>query len=187
MWREALEQVTDMMVMEPYGGHDGKHLQMPCRNVVPKPLQKPHPPLWMACTRRESIRLAVRLGLGALSFAFVDAAEAKRWAEEYYTIFRRECSPIGYAVNPNVAMVTPFFCHEDEAVARERAIEGFQFFQFALSYYYGHGTHRPGRSDLWEQFQKLRPALPTRQLGIGTPRQLRDHLLGFAEAGIDQV
>jgi hypothetical protein len=28
---------------------------MPCRNVLPKPFQKPHPPIWLACSRRETI------------------------------------------------------------------------------------------------------------------------------------
>lgn len=187
MWLEAVEQVANMMVMEPYPGWRGKYFSMPCRNVVPKPVQKPHPPMWMACTNRESIRVAARLGLGVLSFAFVDFAEARRWVEEYYTILRDECTPIGHAINPNVAMVSPFYCHEDENVAQERAIEGAQFFQFTLSYYYGFGRHVPGRSNLWEQFLAAKSSLPTRQLGIGSPRQLSEYLRGFADAGVDQV
>jgi alkanesulfonate monooxygenase SsuD/methylene tetrahydromethanopterin reductase-like flavin-dependent oxidoreductase (luciferase family) len=187
MWLEAVEHAAHMMVMEPYPGHQGKYFSMPCRNVVPKPVQKPHPPLWMACTSRESIRTAARLGLGVLSFAFVDFAEARTWVEEYYSLISTECTPIGYSINPNIAMVSPFYCHEDETVARDRAIEGAQFFQFSLSYYYGFGHHAPGRSDLWEQFVEARPSLPKRQLGIGTPAQLREYLYGFADAGVDQV
>jgi hypothetical protein len=141
----------------------------------------------MACTNRDSIRTAARLGMGVLSFAFVDFAEARKWVEEYYTIISTECTPIGYSINPNIAMVSPFYCHEDEAVARERAIEGAQFFQFSLSYYYGFGHHAPGRSNLWEKFVAARPTLPKRQLGIGTPTQLREYLYGFADAGVDQV
>ncbi len=36
----------------------------PPRNVVPKPLQKPHPPLWVACSRRETIHLATAIERG---------------------------------------------------------------------------------------------------------------------------
>lgn len=187
MWLEAVEQAAHMMVMEPYPGYEGRHFSMPCRNIVPKPVQKPHPPLWMACTNRESIRTAARLGLGVLSFAFVDFDEARRWVEEYYSIISTNCTPIGYSINPNIAMVSPFFCHEDENVARERAIEGAQFFQYSLSYYYGFGQHSPGRSNLWEQFLAARPDLPKRQLGIGTPSQLREYLHGFADAGVDEI
>ena len=57
-WDEALDVVTRMFVEEPFAGYDGRFLTMPIRNVVPKPKQKPHPPLWVACSRRETIRLA---------------------------------------------------------------------------------------------------------------------------------
>ena len=50
--------------------------QMPPRNVVPKPIQKPHPPLWVACSRRETILFAARNGLGALTFSFVEPEDA---------------------------------------------------------------------------------------------------------------
>jgi alkanesulfonate monooxygenase SsuD/methylene tetrahydromethanopterin reductase-like flavin-dependent oxidoreductase (luciferase family) len=71
-----------MMVMTPYPGFEGKYFSMPCRNVVPKPLQKPHPPIWVACSNRETIKLAAQLGVGALTFAFVDPAKAKQWVDD---------------------------------------------------------------------------------------------------------
>jgi len=42
-WEEALGVVTRMFVEEPFAGVDGRFVSMPQRNVVPKPLQKPHP------------------------------------------------------------------------------------------------------------------------------------------------
>ena len=54
-WLEAVEQTCNMMAMEPYPGYEGKYFSMPCRNVVPKPTQRPHPPLWVACSNRETI------------------------------------------------------------------------------------------------------------------------------------
>ena len=76
-WEEALDVVTRMMVEEPFAGDDGRFVTMPPRNVVPKPVQKPHPPLWVACSRRETIRLAAEKGIGALSFSFVEPEEAQ--------------------------------------------------------------------------------------------------------------
>src|SRR6266705_1159881 len=52
---EAAEQIANMMVMTPYPGFEGRSFSFPCRNVVPKPMQKPHPPMWMACTNRDTI------------------------------------------------------------------------------------------------------------------------------------
>ena len=59
-WAEGVDVATRMMVEEPFAGYDGRCVKMPIRNVVPKPKQKPHPPLWVACSRRETIRLRPR-------------------------------------------------------------------------------------------------------------------------------
>jgi alkanesulfonate monooxygenase SsuD/methylene tetrahydromethanopterin reductase-like flavin-dependent oxidoreductase (luciferase family) len=188
-WIEAVEQVANMMAMDPYPGYEGRFFSMPCRNVVPKPIQKPHPPIWVACSNRETIHLAARLGIGALTFAFVDPAEARKWVSEYREILENECVPIGHAVNPNIAMVTGFSCHENEEEARRRGEDGFRFFGFGLGHHYIFGTHKPGRTDIWKDFEKARPLLPEAgaNRGIGTPDQLREHLAAFEETGVDQV
>jgi len=189
MWTEAIEQCLNMMVMNPYPGFEGKYFSMPCRNVVPKPMQRPHPPVWVACSNRETIKLAARCGIGALTFAFVDPAEAKHWVDDYYRIFREECVPIGHAVNPNVAMVTGFSLHHDREEAARRGEDGFRFFGYALAHHYIFGEHQPGRTDIWANFEKARPALPPAgaNRGIGTPVDLRQHLAAFEAAGVDQV
>ena len=76
MWDDALDAITRMFVEEPFAGWNGEFFRMPPRNVVPKPFQKPHPPLWVACSRRETIHLAARNGIGALSFSFVEPEDA---------------------------------------------------------------------------------------------------------------
>ena len=102
----------------------GRFVDMPPRNVVPKPKQKPHPPLWVACSRRDTILLAARKGLGALSFSFVEPEQAKEWVDQYYALIASdECVPAGFAVNPQVAVVLPFMVHPDEETAIERGID----------------------------------------------------------------
>ncbi|HYM32853.1 MAG TPA: LLM class flavin-dependent oxidoreductase [Candidatus Cybelea sp.] len=189
MWTETVEQCLNMMVMNPYPGFEGKYFSMPCRNIVPKPLQKPHPPVWVACSNRETIKLAARLGIGALTFAFVDPAEAKQWVDDYYRIFKEECVPIGHAINPNVAMVSGFSVHRDAAEAKRRGEDGFRFFGYALAHHYIFGEHKPGRTDIWANFERARHALPAAgaNRGIGTPEDLRQHLRTFEDAGVDQV
>src|SRR5881392_2451772 len=99
-WEEALGAVARMMVEEPFAGIDGRHVQMPPRNVMPKSKQKPHPPLWVACSRRDTILLAARKGLGALSFSFIEPEDAREWVDEYYAILEsEECVPAGFSVN----------------------------------------------------------------------------------------
>ncbi len=201
MYLEATEQICNLMAMDPYPGYEGEYFSMPCRNLVPKPVQKPHPPLWVACSNRETIKMAARLGMGALTFAFNDPAEAKHWVDDYYSIIESdECVPIGHAVNANIAMVTSFSLHHDLQTALDRGREGFQFFQYALANLYVFGEHTPGRTDIWAQYQRDKDTHPmfaaSRERsvagpmpvgGIGTPDTLREHLRGFEESGVDQV
>jgi alkanesulfonate monooxygenase SsuD/methylene tetrahydromethanopterin reductase-like flavin-dependent oxidoreductase (luciferase family) len=210
-WEEALDAVTRMFVEEPFAGYDGRFLKMPPRNVVPKPLQKPHPPVWVACSRRETIHLAAQKGIGALSFSFIEPAEAKQWVDDYYrTIVSPECVPAGFAMNPNLAVVMPLLCHDDEETAIERGLDGGHFFGYSLAHYYVFGQHRPGRTVIWDEFQQNRSRfgfdrdiasrtgqplgaqLMEQGLGalrgaIGTPGQIRTLLEGYEAAGVDQV
>jgi alkanesulfonate monooxygenase SsuD/methylene tetrahydromethanopterin reductase-like flavin-dependent oxidoreductase (luciferase family) len=189
-----------MLAMDPYPGFEGKYFSMPCRNIVPKSVQKPHPPVWVACSNRETIKMAARLGIGALTFAFVDPLEAKHWVDEYYNIIRSdECVPIGHSVNANICMVTSFSLHQDRQTAIERGLEGFEFFGYALGSLYGFGEHKPGRTNLFEEFREARNkrleenpidfvnALTAERGGIGTPADMRVHLKKFEDVGVDQV
>jgi alkanesulfonate monooxygenase SsuD/methylene tetrahydromethanopterin reductase-like flavin-dependent oxidoreductase (luciferase family) len=196
---EAAEQIANMMVLEPYPGFEGKSFSMPCRNVLPKPVQKPHPPIWMACTNRETIKVAASLGVGALAFSFVDPEEARTWSTIYYDIIRSEaCVPLGWTVNANIAMVSAFSIHRDRAEAIRRGQEGFEFFGYALNALVAQDTV-PGRTRLWPDFQQKRGDKTDRLIaaaaehnagqaaGIGTPEDMRRHLLGYQEAGVDQI
>jgi alkanesulfonate monooxygenase SsuD/methylene tetrahydromethanopterin reductase-like flavin-dependent oxidoreductase (luciferase family) len=196
---EAAEQIANMMVLEPYPGFEGRSFSMPCRNVLPKPVQKPHPPMWMACTNRETIKIAASLGLGALAFSFVNPEEARTWSTIYYDIIESEqCVPLGHSVNANIAMVSAFSIHEDRAEAIRRGQEGFEFFGYALNALVAQDTV-PGRTRLYPDFLKKRGDKTDRLIaaaaehnagqaaGIGTPEDMRRHLRGFQEAGVDQI
>ena len=187
MWLESVRETAKMMVQSPYSGCEGKYFSIPSRNIVPKPVQKPHPPIWVACSSRETIQCAARLGIGALTFAFVDPDEAKSWVDEYYEIFQKECIPIGQAVNPNVAMVTGFSCHEKEEIAIDRSLEGFRFFMYALNHFYFNGSHIPGKTNIWQAYKAANQPIVEGRGGIGSPSQIRDHLFKFEQAGVDQV
>ena len=210
-WTEALDAVTRMFVETPFAGHRGEFFEMPIRNVVPKPLQKPHPPLWVACSRRDTIHLAATKGIGALSFSFVEPAEAKEWVDDYYrTLQSEDCVPGGFAVNPQVACVLPMMVHQDEETAIERGLDGGHFFGYSLGHYYAFGQHKPGRTDLWQEFQDRRSqfgfdrgiASQTGQVlgaqmlergigslrgAIGTPEQVRQLIRGYQDAGVDTL
>src|SRR4051794_34137031 len=211
-WDEALDAVTRMFVEEPFAGYDGEFMKMPPRNVVPKPMQKPHPPLWVACSRRDTILLAAEKGIGALTFAFIDPEEARTWVAEYEHTLAEKCVPVGFNVNPQVACVSPMMMHADESEAIRRGVEGANFFGYSLGHFYVFGKHSPGTTDVWSEYvdrraaqgfdpEAIAQAVRDERLGakvaggdstglrgcIGTPDQVREYLRRYEEAGVDQV
>jgi alkanesulfonate monooxygenase SsuD/methylene tetrahydromethanopterin reductase-like flavin-dependent oxidoreductase (luciferase family) len=211
-WLEGLEVAVRCMAETPFTGVEGKYVTMPPRNVIPKPVQKPHPPLWVACSRRETILLAAQKGIGALTFAFIDPEEAVNWVTEYERTFTEQCVPVGFAVNPQVACVSPMMLHHDEDEAIRRGAEGSNFFGYSLAHFYVFGEHKPGKTDVWAEYLERRSAqgydpeavaaavkadaLGAKQAAgdttglrgsVGTPQQVREYLRRFEEAGVDQV
>jgi alkanesulfonate monooxygenase SsuD/methylene tetrahydromethanopterin reductase-like flavin-dependent oxidoreductase (luciferase family) len=211
-WLEGLEVAVRCMAETPFTGVDGRYVTMPPRNVIPKPVQKPHPPLWVACSRRDTILLAAQKGMGALTFAFIDPEEAVSWVTEYERTFTDECVPVGFDVNPQVACVSPMMMHHDEAEAIRRGAEGSNFFGYSLGHFYVFGEHQPAKTDVWAEYVERRAAqgydpeavaaaLEAEALGakqaagdttglrgsVGTPAQVREYLRRFEEAGVDQV
>jgi alkanesulfonate monooxygenase SsuD/methylene tetrahydromethanopterin reductase-like flavin-dependent oxidoreductase (luciferase family) len=211
MWEDALDAIARMFVEEPFAGWDSEWMHMPPRNVVPKPAQKPHPPLWVACSRRQTIHTAARKGIGALSFSFIEPEDAGAWVEDYYRILASdECVPAGFAVNASVAVALPMMCHQDEGTAIERGIDGAHFFGYSLAHYYGMGRHAPGVTNVWDEFQQRRDqvgfarsvvraedaplGIQLMQHGIGslrgaigTPRQVSELIERYEAVGVDQI
>lgn len=211
MWLEGLEVAIRCMTEVPFTGVEGQYVSMPPRNVVPKPVQKPHPPLWVACSRRETILLAAEKGIGALTFAFIDPEEAVHWITDYEKTLAEQCVPVGRAVNANVACVTPMMCARTEEEAVARGVEGGNFFGYSLGHYYVFGDHSPGHTDVWAEYIEKRAevgyspevasAVRDERLGAkiaagdttglrgatGTPDQIREYLRRFEEAGVDQL
>jgi alkanesulfonate monooxygenase SsuD/methylene tetrahydromethanopterin reductase-like flavin-dependent oxidoreductase (luciferase family) len=191
MMLEGFRIAIRMLVEDPFTGADGRYIQVPSRNVVPKPVQKPHPPLWMACSRRESILQAARLGVGALTFSFVDPGQAQQWVKDYYKTLEEECEPIGYAINPQVAVTCPFLCDRDAKHLELVGMENYGFFIYGLGHYSFFGAHRPGETDIWDEYKtnphEFAPPDGRIQDAVGTPEMLRTRLREFEDVGIDQV
>ena len=75
VWDEALRVICDLFTNDLFPGHKGKYYDIPARKLVPKPLQKPHPPLWVAGTNASTFEMAARTGLGILGFTAMPPAE----------------------------------------------------------------------------------------------------------------
>ena len=96
-------------------------------------MQKPHPPLWVACSNIQTIGKAGEWGMGALGFTFVTPEAARAWVHKYYNNLLNNSKKLtDYPSNPNVAMVSGFMCAATDEEAEAKAA-GWTFFIFALS------------------------------------------------------
>jgi alkanesulfonate monooxygenase SsuD/methylene tetrahydromethanopterin reductase-like flavin-dependent oxidoreductase (luciferase family) len=190
VWEDAVRATLPMFWEEGWEYH-GEYFDFPLRNVIPKPRQSPHPPLWVACSQLETIRMAGRRGMGALGFSFVSPESARAWCHAYYHAFLHDQQKLcDYQTNANIAVVAPFMCCETDEEA-EQKMDGWSFFQFALILYNKEGPFEPGTVDLWERYQEWRTTgdgagLPFTGL-VGSPATVRARLREFERSHIDQV
>lgn len=189
VWEDAVRCLLPMFWREGWA-YDGPYFKFPLRNVVPKPLQRPHPPLWVACSQMETIRMAGRRGMGALAFQFLNADSARAWVHAYYNAFTRELDKLtDYQTNPNLAIVAGFMCAPTDEEA-ERLADGWTFFQFCLAFYGKNGPIVPGTLSLWDEYERWRASGDGKNNGtslIGSPATLRARLREFEAGHIDQI
>ena len=124
--------------------YHGEFFDFPLRNVVPKPHQKPHPPLWVACSQLDTIEMAGRAGPGRARLPVRLGRSGPRLGERLLQRVHQAARPAraDYQTNPNIAVVSQFMCAPTDEEARARA-DGSTFFQFALALLQHQG---PGRS-----------------------------------------
>jgi alkanesulfonate monooxygenase SsuD/methylene tetrahydromethanopterin reductase-like flavin-dependent oxidoreductase (luciferase family) len=127
LWEEALEMIVGAWTQDVFE-HRGPRFDFPPRRVLPKPLQQPHPPLWVASTSPESHELAGSRGLGLLSFTLgvppEDLAERLRLYRKGLSVAK----PIGKFVNQRAATFTMVHCAETTAEAMATARDSFQWY-----------------------------------------------------------
>jgi len=189
-WEEAVGAIIPMFRRDSWEFH-GQYYDFPARNVVPKPLQKPHPPLWVACSNIRTIGEAGQWGMGALGFSFVSPDAATAWVNKYYNQLLYNPRRLAeYPANPNVAIVNGFMCAKTDEEALEKAA-GWTFFIFALGYYGRKGVDAPGQGNLWREYQDWRKSdkaqAALRNGLIGSPETIRRRLRQFEAANVDQV
>lgn len=123
MWQEAIGHVVGCWTNDEYA-FEGAHWRLPKRRVLPKPLQRPHPPIFGATSSDEGHRQIGELGLGLCSFAVGVPPEAVKQKIDIYRAAIATCrEPLGKWVNDQAATFTMTLCaptrEEAQAVARE--------------------------------------------------------------------
>jgi alkanesulfonate monooxygenase SsuD/methylene tetrahydromethanopterin reductase-like flavin-dependent oxidoreductase (luciferase family) len=193
-WDEFVRAIPRMWTQERYA-HEGRAFSMPSRAVLPKPLQQPHPPLWVAVTSPGTELDAAERGMGALGLTFVDFAVQEKKTAEYRRRIRN-CEPVGLAVNEQVATVNFLFCHADDAKGVEGGRRLAGTFGYLAAQLVSARENYPGRG--YASFgllpQLRRPAADPDQaaelppnLCIGDPERIAKMLRGWEATGVDCV
>ncbi len=112
-WDEFVRCLPQMWTQERYS-YQGRSWSMPQRTIVPKPYQKPHPPMWVAVTSPGTEIDAAERGMGSLGLTFGGFKEQEQKVNTYRKIIRN-CEPVGKFVNEKVATVNFLYCHNDDA------------------------------------------------------------------------
>jgi len=99
---------------------DSPLLTIPERNIIPKPVQRPHPPLWQTAGSPASFHLAGTLGVGALGNTLLTGLDGIELMLGEYTRGLAECEePAGLFRNEQRAVFTFVHVADGERAAVE--------------------------------------------------------------------
>lgn len=194
----ACQTVVGMWEQEYYEEHS-EYLDFPARMVTPKPYQYPHPPVWMAASSEETIRMAGRNGLGLLSFSIMQPLDKLAELIRIYREEQKNAQPVSSVQTNKVGVYTLVHCTEDRRkFATNRLWESVWWWYTSVAEF----TLKWELSSLPPEMQeKAFPLLKKQAEGdfdinhfdeqdmviIGTPEECLRKFLRYEEAGVDQV
>jgi len=126
MWEESLTMIPKIWESDMFSW-EGRFWNVPPRKVLPKPYQKPHPPIWVAALQPATYAIAAQKGIGVMSLG----VNAPSVLEEHIKTYRdaiKEADPVGGFVN-NKWLTSSFgYCGEDDREAKELCAKSLKTF-----------------------------------------------------------
>jgi len=192
-WDEFVHALPRMWTEERYR-HDGQFFSMPSRAVLPKPIQSPHPPLWVAVSSPGTENDAADRGMGCLGVNFSSFAQQERMVAEYRRRIQN-CDPVG-AVNDQLNTINFLYCHDDSEVGVTTGRQMMGQFQYLA-----------GQLDMAKEVYPTRAYLtagllsgarrraaapgdlkePPEGIAVGSPDQIIRELKKWEATGVDRV
>ena len=120
----------------------------PPHTVVPRPVQTPHPPLFLACTSPETVRTAARYGVGPMVLGF-GGPEAVAKMREAFDDERAQRDPDAVVspgnINDEFVALCPTFLMDDRDEALRIGARAVRFFAEAISHWSAPNGVAPAR------------------------------------------
>lgn len=121
-WKEALDVIRLSFTEEPFS-YEGEFFKIPRRYMIPKPLQRPYPPISVAATSPEMQEIAVREGVGVMTSSyFFGWGWIEKLAQNYYDALDALETPPLHANNHFTPLLYTYCADSD----KEARADGFE-------------------------------------------------------------
>ena len=170
MWDESLTMIPKIWESD-WFEYEGRFWQVPPRQILPKPYQKPHPPIWVAALQPATYEIAAEKGIGVLAFGSSAPESLEPYVRAYKEKVKNASSPVGAFVNDQWASATLGICLENDSEARELGAQSIKNF---------FGPGRPyvqGQKDVYERLLE--------QWG-GVPDHLKANFSRYVDVGVEK-
>jgi alkanesulfonate monooxygenase SsuD/methylene tetrahydromethanopterin reductase-like flavin-dependent oxidoreductase (luciferase family) len=194
-WLEALDMIPRMWRDDVFE-YKGKFFDVPPTQVIPKPVQQPHPPMFAACSKPESAKHVGALGIGALNFAIGNDDYLAQKVADYRDALEASEPEVWHKTN-HFACTPVSLCLPDDRKACRYGFRGAQFFAEALGTYYFGGNRPIGELPISREFLPegdLEDAMAFRGADdapamnvIGDPAHCKEIVSRFEGAGVDEL
>lgn len=168
--------------------HQGEIWQFPTSTSVPKPIQQPTPPVWIAARDPDSHRFAVTNGCNVMVTPLAKGdGEVASLIEKFDTA----CAENPEVPRPKVMVLQHAYAATDEAEL-QRAAEGVSMFYRMFGVWFANktapvnGFHKSVPPLDLEKFGEYAPDAVRENTLIGTPAQIVERLKGYAALGVDE-
>ncbi|MCX5081103.1 LLM class flavin-dependent oxidoreductase [Streptomyces sp. NPDC056121] len=170
--------------------------------ILPRPVQNPHPPLFMACSKHDTLKLAAELGIGALVMGFAGADDVRTMRKVYDEAIATRTGErfVSTEVNDHLSALCPTIVLDDADLALRLGTRGQRFFAESIAHWYGNAPAPTSYAesedtadhvaamakDREELVAKLHEAnIPARPVDTGTYNA--EHAYGSADTAISYV
>ena len=170
MWDESLTMIPKIWESDTFEW-EGKFWNVPPREVLPKPYQKPHPPIWVAALQPATYELAAQKGIGVMALG-VNAPSVLEPHIKAYRETVKDADPVGNFVNNQWLSSCFGLCGEDNARTQELCAQ-------SLKTFFGPG--RPYVQDQKDVYARL-----VEQWG-GVPDHLTQNFSRYVDVNVEGV
>ena len=144
MWEESLSMIPKIWGSD-YFEFEGKFWNVPPRQILPKPYQKPHPPIWVAALQPSTYEIAAQKGIGVMALG-VNAPAVLEPEIKKYKEAVKNATPVGAFTNDQWLSSVFGLCGEDNQATQELSAQ-------SLKTFFGPG--RPYVQDQKDVYAKL--------------------------------